>query len=98
MKNQICMKEGTKMNAVVVNKNLASGGTQASHTKAMTVFAVAAFLTSLMLGSQDVSAARFLAIAEPALIVTFGLVVGLIALALVQAIYGINLAPMRGAR
>ncbi len=44
------------------------------------------------------SAARFLAIAEPALIVTFGMVVGLIALALVQAIYGINLAPMRGAR
>ena len=44
------------------------------------------------------SAARFLAIAEPALIVVFGMIVGLIALALVQAIYGINLAPMRGAR
>ncbi|MDB4881507.1 MAG: hypothetical protein JWL95_273, partial [Gemmatimonadetes bacterium] len=36
--------------------------------------------------------------AEPALIVAFGMIVGLIALALVQAIYGINLAPMRGAR
>lgn len=44
------------------------------------------------------SAARFVALAEPALIVAFGLVVGMIALALVQAIYGINLAPMRGAR
>ncbi len=44
------------------------------------------------------SAARFVALAEPALIVAFGMVVGLIALALVQAIYGINLAPMRGAR
>ncbi|MDQ2667462.1 MAG: type II secretion system F family protein [Gemmatimonadota bacterium] len=44
------------------------------------------------------SAARFVALAEPALIIVFGMVVGLIALALVQAIYGINLAPMRGAR
>ena len=44
------------------------------------------------------SAARFVALAEPALIVAFGLVVGLIALALVQAIYGINLTPMRGGR
>jgi type II secretory pathway component PulF len=44
------------------------------------------------------SAARFMALAEPALIVAFGMIVGLIALALVQAIYGINLAPMRGAR
>ena len=44
------------------------------------------------------SAARFVALAEPALIVAFGVIVGLIALALVQAIYGINLAPMRGAR
>jgi general secretion pathway protein F len=44
------------------------------------------------------SAARFMALAEPGLIIAFGLVVGLIALALVQAIYGINLAPMRGAR
>ena len=44
------------------------------------------------------SAARFVALAEPALIVAFGLVVGLIALALVQAIYGINITPMRGAR
>ena len=44
------------------------------------------------------SAARFVALAEPALIVAFGVVVGMIALALVQAIYGINLAPMRGAR
>lgn len=44
------------------------------------------------------SAARFVALAEPALIVAFGLIVGLIALALVQAIYGINLAPMRGGR
>ena len=44
------------------------------------------------------SAARFMALAEPALIVAFGLVVGMIALALVQAIYGINLSPMRGAR
>lgn len=44
------------------------------------------------------SAARFMALAEPGIIVAFGLVVGLIALALVQAIYGINLAPMRGAR
>ncbi len=44
------------------------------------------------------SAARFVALAEPALIVAFGVVVGLIALALVQAIYGINLAPMRGGR
>lgn len=44
------------------------------------------------------SAARFVALAEPALIVAFGLIVGLIALALVQAIYGINLAPMRGVR
>ena len=44
------------------------------------------------------SAARFMALAEPALIVVFGIIVGLIALALVQAIYGINLAPMRGAR
>ncbi|MEO8560973.1 MAG: type II secretion system F family protein [bacterium] len=44
------------------------------------------------------SAARFVALAEPALIVAFGIVVGLIALALVQAIYGINLAPMRGGR
>jgi type II secretory pathway component PulF len=44
------------------------------------------------------SAARFMALAEPALIVAFGIIVGLIALALVQAIYGINLAPMRGAR
>jgi type II secretory pathway component PulF len=44
------------------------------------------------------SAARFVALAEPMLIVAFGMVVGLIALALVQAIYGINLAPMRGGR
>jgi type II secretory pathway component PulF len=44
------------------------------------------------------SAARFVALAEPALIVAFGLIVGLIALALVQAIYGINLTPMRGGR
>lgn len=44
------------------------------------------------------SAARFVALAEPALIVAFGIVVGVIALALVQAIYGINLAPMRGGR
>jgi general secretion pathway protein F len=44
------------------------------------------------------SASRFVALAEPALIVAFGLMVGLIALALVQAIYGINLTPMRGAR
>lgn len=44
------------------------------------------------------SAARFVALAEPALIVLFGMVVGLIALALVQAIYGINITPMRGAR
>ena len=44
------------------------------------------------------SAARFVALAEPALIVAFGIVVGLIALALVQAIYGINLTPMRGGR
>ena len=44
------------------------------------------------------AAARFVALAEPALIVAFGLVVGLIALALVQAIYGINITPMRGAR
>jgi type II secretory pathway component PulF len=44
------------------------------------------------------AAARFVALAEPALIVAFGLVVGLIALALVQAIYGINLTPMRGGR
>jgi type II secretory pathway component PulF len=44
------------------------------------------------------SAARFMALAEPALIVAFGIIVGLIALSLVQAIYGINLAPMRGAR
>lgn len=44
------------------------------------------------------SAARYVALAEPALIVVFGLVVGLIALALVQAIYGINLTPMRGGR
>ncbi|MBA3672477.1 MAG: type II secretion system F family protein [Gemmatimonadaceae bacterium] len=44
------------------------------------------------------SAARFVALAEPALIVAFGIVVGLIALALVQAIYGINLAPVRGGR
>jgi type II secretory pathway component PulF len=44
------------------------------------------------------SAARFMALAEPGLIVAFGLVVGLIALALVQAIYGINITPMRGAR
>jgi general secretion pathway protein F len=44
------------------------------------------------------SAARFVALAEPALIVAFGLVVGAIALALVQAIYGINLAPVRGGR
>ncbi len=44
------------------------------------------------------SAARFVALAEPALIVAFGLVVGLIAMALVQAIYGINITPMRGAR
>jgi type II secretory pathway component PulF len=44
------------------------------------------------------SAARFVALAEPALIVAFGVVVGLIALALVQAIYGINLTPMRGGR
>ena len=44
------------------------------------------------------SAARFVALAEPGLIVVFGIVVGLIALALVQAIYGINLTPMRGAR
>ena len=44
------------------------------------------------------SAARFVALAEPALIVAFGFIVGLIALALVQAIYGINITPMRGAR
>ena len=44
------------------------------------------------------SAARFVALAEPALIIAFGIVVGLIALALVQAIYGINLTPMRGGR
>ena len=44
------------------------------------------------------SAARFVALAEPALIVGFGLVVGMIALALVQAIYGINVTPMRGGR
>jgi type II secretory pathway component PulF len=44
------------------------------------------------------SAARFVALAEPALIVAFGLVVGVIALALVQAIYGINVTPMRGGR
>ena len=44
------------------------------------------------------SAARFVALAEPGLIVVFGAVVGLIALALVQAIYGINVTPMRGAR
>jgi type II secretory pathway component PulF len=44
------------------------------------------------------AAARFVALAEPMLIVAFGLVVGAIALALVQAIYGINLAPMRGGR
>jgi general secretion pathway protein F len=44
------------------------------------------------------AAARYVALAEPALIVAFGLVVGLIALALVQAIYGINLTPMRGGR
>ncbi|MEP6622286.1 MAG: type II secretion system F family protein [bacterium] len=44
------------------------------------------------------SAARFVAIAEPGLIVVFGVVVGVIALALVQAIYGINLTPMRGGR
>ncbi|MEO7179299.1 MAG: type II secretion system F family protein [Gemmatimonadaceae bacterium] len=44
------------------------------------------------------SAARFVALAEPALIVAFGIIVGLIALALVQAIYGINLTPMRGGR
>ena len=44
------------------------------------------------------SAARFVALAEPALIVAIGLVVGAIALALVQAIYGINLTPMRGGR
>ena len=44
------------------------------------------------------SAARFMALVEPGLIVAFGLVVGLIALALVQAIYGINITPMRGAR
>jgi type II secretory pathway component PulF len=44
------------------------------------------------------SAARFVALAEPALIVAFGLIVGAIALALVQAIYGINLTPMRGGR
>ena len=44
------------------------------------------------------AAARFVALAEPSLIVAFGLVVGLIALALVQAIYGINITPMRGAR
>jgi type II secretory pathway component PulF len=43
-------------------------------------------------------AARFVAIAEPALIVVFGLVVGFIALALVQAIYGINLTPLRAVR
>ena len=42
------------------------------------------------------SAARFVALAEPALIVAFGIVVGFIALALVQAIYGINIAPVRG--
>ncbi len=44
------------------------------------------------------SAARFVALAEPALIIVFGMIVGLIALALVQAIYGINITPMRGAR
>ena len=44
------------------------------------------------------SAARFVALAEPGLIVVFGVIVGLIALALVQAIYGINITPMRGAR
>ena len=44
------------------------------------------------------TAARFMAFAEPALIVLFGLVVGMIALALVQAIYGINVTPMRPAR
>lgn len=44
------------------------------------------------------SAARFVALAEPMLIVAFGIIVGLIALALVQAIYGINLAPMRSGR
>ncbi|MDB4912811.1 MAG: ral secretion pathway protein [Gemmatimonadetes bacterium] len=44
------------------------------------------------------AAARFVALAEPALIVIFGCIVGLIALALVQAIYGINVTPMRGAR
>ncbi|MEP6999042.1 MAG: type II secretion system F family protein [bacterium] len=44
------------------------------------------------------TAARFLAFAEPALIVVFGLIVGAIALALVQAIYGINLTPLRGVR
>jgi len=44
------------------------------------------------------SAARFVALAEPMLIVAFGLIVGLIALALVQAIYGINLTPVRGGR
>lgn len=44
------------------------------------------------------AAARFVALAEPALIVAFGFIVGLIALALVQAIYGINVTPMRGAR
>jgi type II secretory pathway component PulF len=37
------------------------------------------------------SAARFVALAEPGLIVAFGLIVGMIALALVQAIYEINL-------
>lgn len=44
------------------------------------------------------SAARFVALAEPGLIVVFGIVVGVIALSLVQAIYGINITPMRGAR
>jgi len=44
------------------------------------------------------SAARFMAFAEPGLIVAFGLVVGVIALALVQAIYGINVAPTRALR
>ncbi len=44
------------------------------------------------------TAARVVAFAEPALIVIFGLVVGVIALALVQAIYGINLTPLRSVR
>lgn len=46
-------------------------------------------------GRTERSTARLVALAEPAMIIAFGLVVGFVALALLQAIYGINADAFR---